>query len=99
MTAPAKGERNRIRFVVEPITLDLKTPFRIAHGVSTTRHNVLGHLGQGVGEAAHIIPRLAAYDLLFIVTSQKSGETRPELVEGRWFRHSFQSSTNSTALF
>ena len=37
---------------VEPITLHLKTPFRIAHGVSAARHNVLVHLDDGVGEAA-----------------------------------------------
>lgn len=37
---------------VEPITLKLKTPFRIAHGTSTARHNVLVHLGDGVGEGS-----------------------------------------------
>lgn len=36
----------------EPITLHLKTPFRIAHGTSTARHNVLVHLGDSVGEGA-----------------------------------------------
>lgn len=36
----------------EPITLELETPFRIAHGTSTARHNVLLHVGDGVGEAA-----------------------------------------------
>jgi L-Ala-D/L-Glu epimerase len=35
----------------EPITLDLKTPFRIAHGTSSQRHNVLVRLDEGVGEA------------------------------------------------
>ena len=39
----------------EPITLELATPFRIAHGTSTARHNVLLHIGSGVGEAA-IVP-------------------------------------------
>jgi L-alanine-DL-glutamate epimerase-like enolase superfamily enzyme len=37
---------------VEPITLQLATPFRIAHGTSTVRHNLLVHVGQGVGEGA-----------------------------------------------
>ncbi|MBN1284440.1 MAG: dipeptide epimerase [Anaerolineae bacterium] len=36
----------------EPITLTLKTPFKIAHGTSATRHNVIVHLGAALGEAA-----------------------------------------------
>jgi L-alanine-DL-glutamate epimerase-like enolase superfamily enzyme len=40
--------------IIEPITLELKTPFRIAHGISTTRQSVLVHLGEGVGEGALI---------------------------------------------
>jgi len=35
----------------EPITLDLRTTFRIAHGASDQRHNVLVYLDEGVGEA------------------------------------------------
>ena len=42
----------------EPITLTLETPFRIAHGSSTARHNVLVHLTdgdmEGWGEAAPV---------------------------------------------
>ena len=42
----------------EPITLTLKTPFRIAHGTSEARHNVLVRIGdgehEGVGEAAPV---------------------------------------------
>ena len=42
----------------EPITLRLETPFRIAHGVSETRHNVLVRLTDGpwtgLGEAAPV---------------------------------------------
>jgi L-alanine-DL-glutamate epimerase-like enolase superfamily enzyme len=42
----------------EPITLKLETPFRIAHGTSTARHNVLVHLDdggqEGLGEAAPV---------------------------------------------
>lgn len=38
----------------EPITLDLKTTFRVAHGASDQRHNVLVHLDEGVGEAAAV---------------------------------------------
>jgi L-Ala-D/L-Glu epimerase len=43
-----------MRFDVQPITLNLKTPFRIAHGTSYARHNVLVHLGDGVGEGAPV---------------------------------------------
>ena len=39
----------------EPITLDLKTTFRIAHGSSDQRHNVLAHLDEGVGEGAGVV--------------------------------------------
>ena len=35
----------------EPLTLDLKTPFRLAHGTTTQRFNVLVHLDEGIGEA------------------------------------------------
>ncbi len=38
----------------EPITLELKTAFRIAHGVSERRHNVLVHLDEGIGEGAGV---------------------------------------------
>lgn len=38
----------------EVVTLALKTPFRISHGVSTERHNVIVHLDEGVGEAAAV---------------------------------------------
>jgi L-alanine-DL-glutamate epimerase-like enolase superfamily enzyme len=38
----------------EPITLDLKTTFRVAHGASDQRHNVLVYLDDGVGEAATV---------------------------------------------
>ena len=38
----------------EPITLDLKTTFRVAHGASDQRHNVLVYLDEGVGEAATV---------------------------------------------
>jgi len=43
---------------LEPITLTLETPFRIAHGSSTARHNVLVRIGdgehEGLGEAAPV---------------------------------------------
>jgi len=39
----------------EPITLNLKTTFRIAHGASDQRHNVLVHIGEGTGEAAGVV--------------------------------------------
>ena len=38
----------------ELLTLDLKTTFRVAHGTSDQRHNVLVHLDDGVGEAAAV---------------------------------------------
>jgi L-alanine-DL-glutamate epimerase-like enolase superfamily enzyme len=38
----------------EPITLDLKTTFRVAHGASDQRYNVLVYLDDGVGEAAAV---------------------------------------------
>src|SRR5512143_1427281 len=38
----------------EPLTLDLRTTFRIAHGASDQRQNVLVHLDEGVGEAAAV---------------------------------------------
>jgi len=38
----------------EPITLDLKTTFRVAHGASDQRFNVLVYLDDGVGEAAAV---------------------------------------------
>jgi len=38
----------------EPITLDLKTTFRVAHGASDQRHNVLVYLDDGIGEAAAV---------------------------------------------
>lgn len=38
----------------EPCTLQLRTTFRIAHGASDQRHNVLAHLDEGVGEAAAV---------------------------------------------
>ena len=41
----------------EPITIDLKTTFRIAHGSSDQRFNVLVYLDEGVGEA----PAVAYY--------------------------------------
>jgi L-alanine-DL-glutamate epimerase-like enolase superfamily enzyme len=47
-----------MRLSYEPITLELETPFRIAHGVSTARHNVLLRIDdgvhQGLGEAAPV---------------------------------------------
>ena len=38
----------------EPITLELRTTFRVAHGASDQRHNVLVYLDEGVGEAAAV---------------------------------------------
>lgn len=38
----------------EPITLNLKITFRIAHGASDQRHNVIVRLEDGIGEAAPV---------------------------------------------
>ena len=38
----------------EPLTLELKRTFRVAHGASDQRHNVLVYLDDGVGEAAAV---------------------------------------------
>ena len=38
----------------EPITLELRTTFRVAHGASDQRYNVLVYLDEGVGEAAAV---------------------------------------------
>ena len=38
----------------KPVTLDLRTPFRIAHSVSYQRHNVVVQIGDGLGEAAAV---------------------------------------------
>ena len=47
-----------MRLEAEPITLNLATPFRIAHGTSHARHNVLIRIGdgdhEGLGEAAPV---------------------------------------------
>ena len=47
-----------MRLTYEAITLNLATPFRIAHGTSVARHNVLVHLddgeAEGLGEAAPV---------------------------------------------
>lgn len=39
----------------QPVTLDLKTTFRIAHGASDQRHNVIVYLEEGLGESA-VVP-------------------------------------------
>jgi L-Ala-D/L-Glu epimerase len=38
----------------EPVTLELRTTFRIAHGASDQRHNVIAHLNEGLGEGAAV---------------------------------------------
>jgi L-alanine-DL-glutamate epimerase-like enolase superfamily enzyme len=43
-----------VRLIAEPITLQLRTAFRIAHGATHERHNVLAHLEGGVGEGAAV---------------------------------------------
>jgi L-Ala-D/L-Glu epimerase len=43
-----------MRLSWEPVTLNLWTTFRIAHGASEQRHNVIVQLDDGVGEAAAV---------------------------------------------
>ncbi|MBL8055364.1 MAG: dipeptide epimerase [Anaerolineales bacterium] len=43
-----------MKLTPEPATLQLRTTFRIAHGASDQRHNVLAHLDEGVGEGAAV---------------------------------------------
>jgi L-Ala-D/L-Glu epimerase / N-acetyl-D-glutamate racemase len=43
-----------VNLIWEPVTLNLRTAFRIAHGVSDQRHNVIVRLDEGVGEAAAV---------------------------------------------
>jgi L-alanine-DL-glutamate epimerase-like enolase superfamily enzyme len=38
----------------EPVTLNLRTTFRIAHGASDQRQNVIAYLDEGIGEAAAV---------------------------------------------
>lgn len=45
----------KLNLTCQPVTLDLKTTFRIAHGASDQRHNVIAHLDEGLGEAA-VVP-------------------------------------------
>ncbi len=43
-----------MRLSFEPVTLNLRRPFNIAHGVSLTRRNVLVRIDAGIGEAAAV---------------------------------------------
>jgi L-Ala-D/L-Glu epimerase len=43
-----------MRIEIEPLSLRLRQPFAIAHGVSTTRENVLVRIEGGLGEAAAV---------------------------------------------
>ena len=43
-----------MRLTWQPITLNLKTTFRIAHSASDQRFNVIAHLDEGIGEGAAV---------------------------------------------
>src|SRR5512132_2741822 len=47
-------EKGTMKLHWEPLTLDLKTTFRVAHGAFDQRFNVLVYLDDGVGEAAAV---------------------------------------------
>ena len=46
--------RDKMKLHWEPLSLELRTTFRVAHGPSTHRYNVLVYLDDGVGEAATV---------------------------------------------
>lgn len=46
--------KKSLSLIGEPVTLDLFTTFRIAHGASDQRHNVIAHLEDGLGEGAGV---------------------------------------------
>ena len=43
-----------MRLTWQPVTLELHRPFKIAHGVSLSRHNVFVRVESGLGEAAAV---------------------------------------------
>jgi len=47
--------KKKLNLTCQPVCLDLKTTFRIAHGASDQRHNVIAYLDEGLGEAA-VVP-------------------------------------------
>src|SRR5512138_2256061 len=51
-TRPPRRDEMKLHW--EPLTLELRTTFRVAHGASDQRHNVLVYLDDGVGEAAAV---------------------------------------------
>lgn len=46
--------KKKMKLYWEPINLELRTTFRVAHGASDVRRNVLVYLDDGVGEAAAV---------------------------------------------
>ncbi|MGE5223457.1 MAG: enolase C-terminal domain-like protein, partial [Omnitrophica WOR_2 bacterium] len=50
---------SELKLTCQPVTLDLKTTFRIAHGASDQRYNVIAHLDYegftGLGESAAVV--------------------------------------------
>lgn len=48
------AHRSPLTISWQPLTLQLRQPFRIAHGVSDARHNILVRVGGGIGEAAAV---------------------------------------------
>jgi L-alanine-DL-glutamate epimerase-like enolase superfamily enzyme len=78
-----------LRLDFQPITLTLKTPFRIAHGSSDVRHNVLVRIGdgehEGLGEAApvrqHHETQASVLDYLEALVHRWPTDNDPFLVE------------------
>ena len=68
-----------MHFNVELLNLKLKTPFRIAHGTSTERQNILVHLGDSVGEGA-IMPHVG-YSQRELVAYLQTPKSTPILID------------------
>jgi len=49
-----RSSEDRIKISWEPLDLELRTTFRIAHGADDVRNNVLVHINEGLGEAAAV---------------------------------------------
>lgn len=64
---------------VSDLILELHSPFRIAHGASTSRHNALVRIEEGVGEAA--LPPYYPHDIAAIRTYAASLDL-PDLSDG-----------------
>jgi len=65
-----------LKIAWEPITLQLKNVFRIAHGASAQRQNIIVHVAEGIGEAAGVAyhGETPAGIIAYLQTVQLSGD-------------------------